>query len=144
MVFAGCSYHFYCYTVAVFAVGKPAIPKIILTMLKLFKTKPGRLRVIAFLEGVSLLLLVGVGMPLKYAYHDPSFVKAMGPIHGLLFLFFVLNTMSVGIAYKWKFSTTTWKVLLACIIPFGTFYVDKKILSKIKTGEEENAAPGQL
>lgn len=101
-------------------------------MLKLFKTQLGRLRLLAFFEGVSLLLLVGVGMPLKYMYHDPSFVKAMGPVHGLLFLFFVLNTMSVGIAYKWKFSTTTWKVLLACVIPFGTFYVDRTILSKIE------------
>jgi integral membrane protein len=109
-------------------------------MLEFFNTKIGRLRIIAFLEGISLLLLVGVGMPLKYAYHDPAFVKAMGPIHGLLFLFFVLNTMSVGIAYKWKFRTTTWKVLLACIIPFGTFYVDKKILSKMSPVETGNSA----
>lgn len=101
-------------------------------MLKFIKTKLGRLRLIAFLEGVSLLLLVGIGMPLKYVYHDPAFVKALGPVHGLLFLFFVLNTLSVGIMYKWKFGTTTWKVLLACVVPFGTFYIDKTILSKME------------
>jgi hypothetical protein len=27
---------------------------------------------------------------------------------------------------------STWKVLLACVIPFGTFYIDTRILSKIK------------
>ncbi|HEY8916332.1 MAG TPA: DUF3817 domain-containing protein [Chitinophaga sp.] len=97
----------------------------------LLRTKLGRLRIIAFLEGISLLVLVFIGVPLKYAYGNPALVKTMGPIHGLLFLFFVLNTLSVGIAYKWEFRTTTWKVLLACIIPFGTFYIDRKILSKL-------------
>jgi integral membrane protein len=118
--------------VAVFTVGEPAIYKTILTMLKFFNTKIGRLRLIAFLEGISLLLLIGIAVPLKYLYQDPSLVKAIGPVHGLLFLFFVLNTISVGIAYKWEFRTTTWKVLLACIIPFCTFYIDKMILSRMK------------
>ena len=102
-------------------------------MLKFFKTKVGRLRVVALLEGLSLLILVLIAVPLKYAYHDPSLVKTMGPIHGFLFLFFVINTISVGVEYNWKFQETTWKVLLACIIPFGTFYVDYTILSKIHT-----------
>ncbi|SEW36716.1 integral membrane protein [Chitinophaga sp. YR573] len=99
----------------------------------MIKTKIGRLRLIAFFEGLSLLILTGIAMPLKYIYHDPSLVKTMGSIHGLLFVLFVFNTLSVGVEYKWKFSTTTWKVLLACIIPFGTFYIDKTILSKIKS-----------
>jgi integral membrane protein len=101
-------------------------------MLKFLTTKIGRLRLIAFLEGVSLLVLVGIAVPLKYAYDDPSLVKTMGPIHGLLFVFFVINTLSIGVEYKWKFRTTTWKVLLACFIPFGTFYIDKTILSEME------------
>jgi integral membrane protein len=96
-----------------------------------FTTKVGRLRLIGFLEGISLLVLAGIGVPLKYVWDDPSLVKMMGPVHGLLFLLFIVNTISVGIAYEWKFSNTTWKVLLACFIPFGTFYIDRKILSKM-------------
>jgi len=99
-------------------------------MKTLFTTKVGRLRLIGFLEGISLLILSGIGVPLKYAWGDPSLVKMMGPLHGLLFLLFVINTISVGVAYGWKFGNTTWKVLLACFIPFGTFYIDRKILSK--------------
>ena len=101
-------------------------------MLTLITTKIGRLRILALLEGLSLLVLIGIAVPMKYVSHDPSLVKTMGPIHGLLFLLFVINTISVGIEYKWKFKETTWKVLLACIVPFGTFYVDNKILSKMK------------
>ena len=97
----------------------------------MLKSKIAWLRLIGLLEGISLLVLLGIAVPLKYAYHDPQMVKTMGPVHGLLFLLFVFNTLSVGVEYKWKFSTTTWKVLIACIITFGTFYIDKTILSKM-------------
>lgn len=97
-------------------------------MIHLLKTNIGRLRVIGFLEGISLLVLVFIAVPLKYISHDPQLVKALGPIHGALFLLFIFNTLSVGVAEGWKFRQTTWKVLLACVIPFGTFYIDYKIL----------------
>lgn len=94
-------------------------------------TKIGRLRLIGLLEGISLLVLVGVAVPAKHIYGNPSLVKAIGPIHGILFLLFIFNTLSVGIEQQWKVKNTTWKVLLACLVPFGTFYIDRKILSKI-------------
>jgi len=100
-------------------------------MINLFKTRIGRLRIIAILEGISLLLLVFIAVPLKYAYNNPAIVKVMGPVHGSLFLLFLFNTLSVGVEQQWKFKQITWKVLLACMIPFGTFYIDRKILSKI-------------
>jgi integral membrane protein len=100
-------------------------------MINLFKTKIGRLRIVAILEGISLLILVFIAVPMKYGFDNPAFVKLMGSIHGSLFLLFLFNTLSVGVEQNWKFKEITWKVLLACIIPFGTFYIDRKILSKI-------------
>ena len=100
-------------------------------MKHLFQTKTGRLRIIGFLEGISLLVLIFIAMPLKYCFNSPMAVQTLGPIHGALFVLFVINTLSVGIEQQWKFTTTTWKVLLACMIPFGTFYIDKKILKPI-------------
>jgi integral membrane protein len=102
-------------------------------MKDLLNTKTGRLRIIGLLEGISLLVLTGIAVPAKYLYDNPVLVKTIGPIHGLLFLLFIFNTLSVGVEQRWQFKTTTWKVLVACIIPFGTFYIDRKILSKIKT-----------
>ncbi|WP_207512890.1 DUF3817 domain-containing protein [Longitalea luteola] len=100
-------------------------------MQSLFKTKIGRLRLLGFLEGVSLLLLVFIAVPLKYAAHDETFTKLLGPVHGVLFLLFIFNTISVGVEQRWAFTKITWKVILACCIPFGTFYIDRKILSKV-------------
>lgn len=100
-------------------------------MTHLFSTKIGRLRIIAILEGISLLTLIFIAVPIKYVLDNPSVVKVMGPLHGTLFLLFLFNTLSVGVEQRWKFKETTWKVLLACIIPFGTFYIDRKILKKL-------------
>lgn len=98
---------------------------------KLFTDPVARLRLVGFIEGVTLLILVFVGVPLKYGLQEGSLVKVLGPIHGAAFLLFVFMALSVGVQYQWKFRHTTWKVLLATIIPFGTFYVDKKILSRM-------------
>jgi len=43
----------------------------------------------------------------------------------------VFNALRVGVEQQWKFRETTWKVLVACFVPFGTFYIDYKILRKI-------------
>lgn len=99
-------------------------------MIHLLKTKIGRLRIVGFLEGSTLLLLIFIAVPVKYIYNNPAVSETLGPIHGVLFLLFVFNTLSVGVEQNWKFKTTTWKVLLACVVPFGTFYIDRKILSK--------------
>ena len=101
-------------------------------MKNLLQTNIGRLRIIGFLEGTSLLILLFVAVPLKYAFGEPFLTRTMGRIHGALFLLFVFNTISVGVEQNWKFKETTWKVLLACIIPFGTFYIDARILSKVE------------
>lgn len=101
-------------------------------MIQLLKTKTGRLRIIGFMEGISLLVLLFIAMPMKYLLGYEHATRMPGTIHGALFLLFIFNTLSVGVEQNWKFKTTTWKVLVACIIPFGTFYIDRKILSRAK------------
>ncbi len=78
------------------------------------------------------MLLLFVAMPMKYYYGNPIGTQLLGPIHGALFLLFVFNALSVGVEQRWPFGTITWKVLLACCIPFGTFYIDWKILAKLQ------------
>lgn len=104
-------------------------------MKKYFTSSVGRLRLLGFLEGTSLLLLVFIAVPLKYWMEDHSLVKSIGPVHGVLFLLFVFNALQVGVQKKWKFMGTTMKVLVACIVPFGTFYIDSKILKAIHVNE---------
>lgn len=101
-------------------------------MTKYFISSIGRLRLLAILEGISLLVLVFIAVPMKYYFGNPSLVKSIGPIHGALFLLFIFNALQAGVEQRWKFKETTWKVLLACFIPFGTFYIDYKILCPLQ------------
>lgn len=83
------------------------------------------LRYIAMGEGISLILLLFVAMPLKYIWNWPAAVQVVGMAHGLLFIAYVFMLLLVGIPAKWSY-----KVLAICFIasflPFGTFYVDKR------------------
>ena len=100
-------------------------------MKKYINSTIGRFRLIAFLEGISLLILVFIAMPIKYGWGNPALVKSVGQIHGILFILFVLLAIQISIEQEWRFKTITWKVLAASFVPFGTFYIDKHILSKL-------------
>lgn len=97
-----------------------------LFMFSLLKTTLGRLRLLAFVEGISFLLLLGVGMPLKYAYAMPGPNRVIGMAHGLLFVLYVFYVIQAKIEYRWTFQKTA-LALLASILPFGTFWADVKL-----------------
>ncbi|WP_343486743.1 DUF3817 domain-containing protein [Allomuricauda sp. d1] len=91
-------------------------------MLKLF-------RIIAILEGISYLLLFGLTMPLKYWAEIGQPNKWVGYAHGVLFILFVV--IAAVFCYERKWSIKRFLILfVASLLPFGTFYADKKYLSK--------------
>ena len=92
----------------------------------MLRTPIGRLRAIAFIEGVSYLVLLCVAMPLKYFAGLPSAVKTVGWIHGVLFVLYLLAVAEVTIRHRWPFARVL-GALAASLIPFGTFVLDKRL-----------------
>ena len=86
-------------------------------------------RLIAFLEGVSYILLLFIATPIKYLSDNPQYVKILGMPHGLLFIAYIIIAILISKKMQWSNSILA-KVLLASIIPFGTFYVEYKYLKK--------------
>ena len=84
-------------------------------------------RVVSFLEGTSYLLLLFVAVPIKYWMNDPQYVKLLGMPHGLLFVGYLAVAFLLKSEMKWNIKNFS-VILLASILPFGTFYVDKKYL----------------
>lgn len=83
---------------------------------------------VAWFEGVSLLLLLFFAMPMKYWAGNEIYVKTIGMAHGVLFILYIVLAIVLKINQNWDLK----KFLLIClasIIPFGTFYVEKKILA---------------
>jgi len=84
-------------------------------------------RLVSYLEGISYLILLFIGVPMKYMANDPTIVKSIGMPHGILFIIYIF--LAIVIRQKLQWNTTTFiSVLIASVIPFGTFYVDKKYL----------------
>ena len=88
-----------------------------------------RLRMLAWLEGTSFLLLMGIGMPLKYMYEMPGPNYVIGMAHGFLFIAYCIWVMIVRAEKKWDIKKT-FLALLSSLLPFGTFVADAKIFKK--------------
>mgnify|MGYP001354542342 CR=1 FL=1 len=84
-------------------------------------------RLISLLEGLSYILLLFIAVPIKYWYGNEFYVKLLGMPHGLLFMLYLALSFLLKDNYNFK-KQDLLVVCLASIIPFGTFYVDKKYL----------------
>lgn len=88
-------------------------------------------RVLGWLEGGSFLLLLGIGMPLKYMMGNPVVVKALGMPHGILFIAYVLLSNIIAEELAWPVKVRVY-AFLASVLPFGTFVFEHRYL-KSKT-----------
>ncbi|WP_298154602.1 DUF3817 domain-containing protein [Flavobacterium sp.] len=91
-------------------------------MLKLFKA-------IAILEGISYLALFSNMLFIKHnnpeLYHQ--LLYPIGMTHGVLFVAYVILAIMLKIELSWP--TKKFVIIgVASILPFGTFYVEKKYL----------------
>lgn len=91
----------------------------------LLKTAIGRLRIVAFLEGCSYLLL-GFTMILKYKFGMPQPNYVVGLAHGILFVLYVVLVLQVSFLQRWNL-VKVFVAFIASLIPFGTFYADKAL-----------------
>jgi integral membrane protein len=84
------------------------------------RTTAGRFRVVALAEAVSWIGLLA-GMYFKYlgSPRTEIGVQIFGPVHGALFVAFVVVALLAGIAFRWR--PVTWLLaLLASVAPLGT------------------------
>ena len=95
---------------------------------KLLKTAMGRLRIIAFMEGCSYLLL-GFTMILKYKFSMPQPNYIVGLAHGILFVLYIVLLLQVSFLHRWSI-VKMFMAFLASLIPLGTFYADKALFRK--------------
>ena len=84
-------------------------------------------RIIAFLEGISYILLMTFGLYFKYQLNDDSYVKLLGMPHGILFILYIVLAFLLRKKENWNFLNFS-IILFASLIPFGTFYIDRKYL----------------
>ena len=85
-----------------------------------------RYRIIAWIVGVVLILLVVIGMPMKYLGDNPVVVEAVGPFHGFLYMVYLALTFDLARRAKWAFGRMV-IVMLAGTIPFFSFWAERQV-----------------
>jgi integral membrane protein len=88
-----------------------------------------KLRTLGFIEGVSLLTLLFVAMPLKYAAGMPEAVSIVGMIHGLLFIAYVALAARVSLEHGWGF-LRWFSLCVVSSVPFGPFLFDRRFFPR--------------
>jgi integral membrane protein len=86
-----------------------------------------RYRVMAYVVGVMLLLLVFVAMPLKYWGHNSGAVKIVGPLHGALFVVYLLAVLQLAFVRRWPLLRTG-LVMLGGVVPFLSFVTERRVV----------------
>jgi integral membrane protein len=94
-------------------------------------------RLLSVIEGVSLLTLLFVAIPLRTHFDMPEAVTYMGWTHGVLFLFYGATALVVSHQQGW--SILRWLVMfLLGAVPFGFLYVDfqlRRLIREATAGE---------
>jgi integral membrane protein len=86
----------------------------------------GRFRLMGFIEGLSLLILLFIAMPLKYFAGLPEVVTVVGSFHGVFFIMYLVTIVYVTFKIRWSFIWVTSAIAVA-FIPFGNLFLDAKL-----------------
>lgn len=85
-----------------------------------------RYRIIAYVVGVGLIVLVLIGVPLKYGADIDGVVAVVGPLHGVLYVVYLLLTLDLARRIRLD-PIVTILVMLAGTIPFLSFVAERKV-----------------
>jgi len=82
-------------------------------------------RAASLIEGLSYLLLLGIAMPLKYAWGYPLAVQIAGSLHGGLFVVLLLAVGAALIRGRIRVHEG-FMVMALSLVPFGAFFLEWK------------------
>ncbi|PTD95111.1 DUF3817 domain-containing protein [Pseudothauera lacus] len=81
---------------------------------------------LAFLDGIALLLLVFIAVPVKYLLDLPLGVKVLGPLHGTLFLSLMVASLA-AVARGALRPALAALLFVGALLPLGAFYADYRL-----------------
>ncbi|TXK44117.1 DUF3817 domain-containing protein [Nonomuraea sp. C10] len=81
-----------------------------------------------------LLVLCG-GMVLRYGFDIPGPSKVISPIHGGLYMLYLVAVMNLGMKARWAWPYML-GVMLGGTVPFLSFYVERRVTQRVATAAE--------
>jgi len=85
----------------------------------------------AFIVGTMLLILVFVGVPLQYAANTPQVAEVVGPIHGFLYIVYLITALDLTRRARLNL---LWLLGMvgAGFLPFLAFFVEHWINKRLR------------
>ena len=87
-------------------------------------------KVMSYVTGVGLIILVFVAMPIKYIPAlggSEAPVAIVGALHGYLYMIYVVLTLALAYTRKWKLPKVI-LVVLAGTIPLAVFFAEHRVV----------------
>lgn len=97
-----------------------------------------RYRILAYIVGTGLLILVVVGIPLQYGIHFDGVVKVVGPIHGFLYLVYLVFALDLWRRERWSLVRIV-AMVAAGFVPGLAFVVERAMTRRFTA--EIDASP---
>ncbi|HLT60779.1 MAG TPA: DUF3817 domain-containing protein [Microlunatus sp.] len=101
-----------------------------------------RYRIMAYVVGVLLVILMCVGVPMRYIWHDETVVTWTGMPHGWLYMVLLITAFDLGRRAKWS-----WKrlllIALAGTVPFLSFVAERSATKDVKAKLARQEAAGR-
>jgi integral membrane protein len=104
------------------------------------RTALKRYRIMAYVVGIGLIVLVLIGVPLQYGAGIPQVAQVVGPIHGAMYIVYLVA--SVDLARRGQLATRQLAmIVLAGFVPLFAFVVERKITRLVEDNLAGEAGP---
>ncbi len=90
-----------------------------------------RYRVMTFIVGSALIVLVFIGVPLQVWGHFSLVAKVEGTIHGYLYLLYLFSAADVARRAHWRLGRIL-AVVLSGFVPFLAFIVEHRVYRQMQ------------
>ncbi len=96
-------------------------------------------RVMAWVTGTGLVILVFVAMPLKYFFGEPMLVSIVGMLHGFFYMAYIVCTLVLAERCRWR-PLDALVILLCGTIPLASFFAERRVTARVREGLSPLAA----
>ena len=90
-----------------------------------------RYRVLAYLVGAMLIVLVCIGVPLRYAAGEAGVVSVVGPLHGFLYIVYLIAAFDLARRARlnlWQLAA----MVLSGLVPTLAFFVERRVTRRVE------------
>jgi integral membrane protein len=92
---------------------------------------------------VMLLILVGVAMPLRYLGENPAVSHVVSPVHGFLYIVYLLAALDLAVKARWR-PKTTLLVLISGAVPFLSFVMERRVTQRVQAQLDAEHKPATV